>query len=673
MHAQQTLARRSGALVLAAATALALAAPAVAQADPGPWPMAGQGPANTQQAEVAGPSDPGVRWATDLEELTELSFGTGALDAPILHPDGILVRRASGGVGDTRMVGISTTNGQMQWSLVDVAERCAPTVDSQGRLWVMRTSDADTAIDTRFVQQIEATTGAPIPGTAFAFDAAVPQTAAGGDVYCRGNSLQAAGTGTGERLLVLGMNEAGRSNSHVVALDISGTAPSLAWTIDGDDADFDRILAEVPGNLPYSPQPRVGAFTATEWLLPVQRGDQPHLARVSLATGEVGTSVPIPVVADDGSPVAASNPWSARTMIAGNQVVVAPRFVSGFSPRDYRTSVHSFALSDLSRTWSRDVERFQSTDNPGATLLASMGSAIVFNAGLGTLQAVSPATGAPTTFNGEVELRERGASATPQAVSDAGGNLYVFTSRDDGAFIRLSPGGVEQWRATNNALETATGLAPGTDAQAALIDGDGVLYIYNEGRTFALDDSGGLSECVLPFTDVSPSDTHAVNICRLVEREITAGVTPTTYNPRGDVTREQMATFLGRALGLTEVTTNRFDDVIPGTTHAGYINAIAEAGITQGRRPGIYDPAGTVTRAEMASFLARAAALAPVAGSGFTDVTPGSTHEGNIYAVLDAGITTGVTATTFRPDQDVRRDQMASFLMRMVDFIEDQE
>jgi hypothetical protein len=38
--------------------------------------------------------------------------------------------------------------------------------------------------------------------------------------------------------------------------------------------------------------------------------------------------------------------------------------------------------------------------------------------------------------------------------------------------------------------------------------------------------------------------------------------------------------------------------------------------------------------------------------------------------VLEAGITTGRTATTYAPSEDVRRDQMASFLIRMVDLLD---
>jgi len=132
-----------------------------------------------------------------------------------------------------------------------------------------------------------------------------------------------------------------------------------------------------------------------------------------------------------------------------------------------------------------------------------------------------------------------------------------------------------------------------------------------------------------------------------------------------------MGTFLQRALGLSPSRDNQFPDVDPGSVHAPGINAIAEAGITLGRRDGTYDPTGSVTRAEMASFLARAAQLEEVQSVGFTDVDPTNVHTRNIDAVRDADITTGVTATTFDPDDNVTRAQMASFPVRTIDAIAD--
>ncbi|MFO7899630.1 MAG: N-acetylmuramoyl-L-alanine amidase [Planctomycetota bacterium] len=84
-----------------------------------------------------------------------------------------------------------------------------------------------------------------------------------------------------------------------------------------------------------------------------------------------------------------------------------------------------------------------------------------------------------------------------------------------------------------------------------------------------------------------------------------------------------------------------FSDVADGSTHEGGIYAIAEAGITVGCGDGsVYCPDDAVTRAEMATFLARLGDFEPVEDHGFTDVGD-SGHAGAIGAIAEAGITTG--------------------------------
>ncbi len=65
----------------------------------------------------------------------------------------------------------------------------------------------------------------------------------------------------------------------------------------------------------------------------------------------------------------------------------------------------------------------------------------------------------------------------------------------------------------------------------------------------------------------------------------------------------------------------------------------------------------------MASFLVRAFELPATATDYFTDDT-GNFHEANINALAEAGITNGCTATTFCPSQTVTRGQMTAFLHR---------
>ena len=90
-----------------------------------------------------------------------------------------------------------------------------------------------------------------------------------------------------------------------------------------------------------------------------------------------------------------------------------------------------------------------------------------------------------------------------------------------------------------------------------------------------------------------------------------------------------------------------------GDYHEAAINAIAADGITKGCAEDRYCPSLSVTRAQMASFLARAYRLGTRAGEVFDDVTPGSTHSGAIAAIEEEGITEGCTPRLFCPDEPV--------------------
>jgi hypothetical protein len=179
-----------------------------------------------------------------------------------------------------------------------------------------------------------------------------------------------------------------------------------------------------------------------------------------------------------------------------------------------------------------------------------------------------------------------------------------------------------------------------------------------EGQCSNLDDPDAV------FVDVPSTSTHAVSVAWLVGQGITQGCTSIRYCPDQAVTRAQMATFLDRALDLPDGPTSNFTDIPPGSTHATGINAILQAGITEGCTATRYCPDQPVTRAQMATFLDRALDLPDGPTSSFTDVPPGSTHATGINAILQAGITEGCTATRYCPDQPVTRAQMAGFLAR---------
>ena len=120
------------------------------------------------------------------------------------------------------------------------------------------------------------------------------------------------------------------------------------------------------------------------------------------------------------------------------------------------------------------------------------------------------------------------------------------------------------------------------------------------------------------FSDVDSDEWWATYVERLAELEVTVGcrVEPLRYCPDRPVSRAQMATFLTRAFDLAAAEPAGFTDTEEGSTHAASIDALAAAGVTVGctTEPLRYCPARSVTRAQMATFLARAIGLLSVSG-----------------------------------------------------------
>jgi hypothetical protein len=163
------------------------------------------------------------------------------------------------------------------------------------------------------------------------------------------------------------------------------------------------------------------------------------------------------------------------------------------------------------------------------------------------------------------------------------------------------------------------------------------------------------------FSDLDET-VHAESIELVAEDGITSGYPDGTFRPREDVRRDQMATFLANALRL-ERQASRFPDVPSDSPHNTAIGAIAAADITQGFADGTYRPLENVTRGQMATFLAKGLALPP-GNRTFSDVPSGYVHADAISRLATAGITEGFPDGTFRPNELVKRDQMAAFLAR---------
>ena len=163
------------------------------------------------------------------------------------------------------------------------------------------------------------------------------------------------------------------------------------------------------------------------------------------------------------------------------------------------------------------------------------------------------------------------------------------------------------------------------------------------------------------------------NIDSIAATGVTKGCNPPfndEFCPKNVVTRESMAAFIVRALGLTANTHPGFVDVPSGSTFAADIGKLATAGITRGCNPPANDrfcPGDPVSRETMAAFLVRALGLIANTHPGFRDVPATSTFAADISKLATAGITKGCNPPTndlFCPRDPVTRETMAAFLDR---------
>ena len=174
------------------------------------------------------------------------------------------------------------------------------------------------------------------------------------------------------------------------------------------------------------------------------------------------------------------------------------------------------------------------------------------------------------------------------------------------------------------------------------------------------------AEPVNPFVDVSGGAYYEDAVLWAVREGITAGTTATTFSPGASCTRAQMVTFLWRAAGSPKASgSNPFRDV---SADAYYYDAVlwaVENGITSGISADAFAPDAMVTRAQTVTFLYRAAgSSAAASGSSFADVRSDAYYADAVSWAVEKGITSGTAAAAFSPDADCTRAQIVTFLYR---------
>lgn len=167
------------------------------------------------------------------------------------------------------------------------------------------------------------------------------------------------------------------------------------------------------------------------------------------------------------------------------------------------------------------------------------------------------------------------------------------------------------------------------------------------------------------FTDVPAGAYYAAAVEWAVDKGITSGTSATTFSPDMNCTRAQMVTFLWRAAGSPKATGNNpFTDV---NSSAYYYDAVlwaVEQGITSGTSATTFAPDATVTRGQTVTFLYRANQSPAVSGSGFADVSADAYYANAVAWAVSEGITNGTSATTFSPDNACTRAQIVTFMYR---------
>ncbi len=173
-------------------------------------------------------------------------------------------------------------------------------------------------------------------------------------------------------------------------------------------------------------------------------------------------------------------------------------------------------------------------------------------------------------------------------------------------------------------------------------------------------------DTALAFADV-PSDRYYYDaVIWAVENGITNGTAPGVFSPNASCTRAQTITFLWRAAGspAPERRDNPFIDVPSDAYYCEAVLWAVEQGITNGTTKTTFSPNAAVTRAQSVTFLYRAAEATASGRNPFTDVADSAYYADAVSWAAAEGITSGTTATTFRPAQACTRAQIVTFLYR---------
>ena len=171
---------------------------------------------------------------------------------------------------------------------------------------------------------------------------------------------------------------------------------------------------------------------------------------------------------------------------------------------------------------------------------------------------------------------------------------------------------------------------------------------------------------ISPFRDVSTDAYYYEAVKWAQKKGITGGIGDGLFGPNQPCTRAQIVTFLWRAAGAPVV--NYAMDLTDVPSDAYYAEAVRWAlsqGITTGTADGRFSPNAPCTRAQAVTFLFRASKASADGAPAFSDVAADAYYAEAVKWATDNGITNGTTSSTFSPGSGCTRAQIVTFLWRL--------
>ena len=280
----------------------------------------------------------------------------------------------------------------------------------------------------------------------------------------------------------------------------------------------------------------------------------------------------------------------------------------------------------------------------------------------------TPADANYTTLTGSIELYHK---------SSSGGSGWYYTyytiKATAGTNGSISPSG---WTSVRDGWDQTFTITPdkGYAVAKVLVDGKSVGAVKS--YTFKNVTKDHTIEAIFMksngnpqtgvFVDVAEGSYYEEAIDWAVEKGVTNGVSSNMFAPNDPCTRAQIVTFLWRAAGSpAPKSMSSFTDVPADAFYAKAVAWAVENGITSGTGESKFSPNATCTRAQSVTFLYRASGSPAVSGSAeFSDVATNAYYADAVAWAAKKGITTGIGGGLFGSDNDCTRGQIVTFLWR---------